>query len=372
MRALPTALALLIACQGPSSDADDDTDDTDAVDLLTRLDAPGPFHAGYRVSEVVTTEVFTGATRTLRLVLWYPTDDATGEDAAYLFDAKPAPGVFRDATPAPGPHGLVAFSHGAMSYAETSGALMAHLATHGWIVAGVDHIPDVTYDFAGRSNPIYLQRPRDVTALLDHLLDDGEPGLSVDPERVLGLGHSFGGYTMAVLAGAVWDMDTWASACDGGSTDLFCKDWDPSHEAELRAGAADARLKTVIWMNGGDYRLFGPSGLASIDRDVLQITGSLDPSVPNDPVGDGLWAGLPDGDHVRVDLAHGDHLSLTDFAGDTTLPGHDVDALPPERAQRIGRILLTAWAASRGGDDPDAAAVFTDPPFDDDLTIEIR
>lgn len=361
----PAILALCAACAADPAPAD-----TDTVDVLTRLDAPGPFRAGYRVGELRHDDGVDGATRTLRRVLWYPTDDQDGPDAAYLFDARPAPGVLRDATPAPGPHGLVVFSHGAQSYAETSGALMAHLATHGWIVAAVDHLPDVTYRFDGRSNPIYLDRPRDITALLDALLDGSEPGLEVDPARIAGIGHSFGGYTMLVVAGAVWDMDTWAPACTGGASDTFCQDWDPAREAAFRAGAADPRLRTVILMNAGDHRLFGPPGLATVDRAALQITGALDSSVPNDPVGDALWRDLPDG--VRVDMAHGDHVSLTDFAGDIVLPGTSPDALEPARAGRIGRVLLTGWLAARIDDDEDAAAVFDADPFDDDLTVSRR
>lgn len=367
MRAL-LLLSSLIACSGDAPTPDD----TDDVDILAQLDAAGPYRAGFRVSEVPTTDTFSGAPRGLRLALWYPTDADAGTDAAYLFDSKPAPGVLADAPPADGPFGLAVFSHGTSVYAEVSGALMAHLATHGWIVAAVDHVPDVIYDPGGRDNATYLQRPLDVSATLDHLLDGEEPGLAVDADRVWGVGHSFGGYTMVVLAGAVWDMDTLAPLCNGGASDAFCKGWDPAREDAFRAGAADERLSTVVLMNGGDHRRFGASGLASVDRDVLLITGSLDDQVPNDPVGDGYWRDLPDGEHVRVDMAHGDHTSLTDFAGTPSAPGAHPDGLDADRAHRIGRILLGAWARARVDGDEAAAALLSAPPFDEDLTLQAR
>lgn len=371
MRPLLAVLSLGACTASPSGPADTDTDGSPPVSAIATAGAPGPYRAGFRVSSL-DTEAVDGTPTTLRMTLWYPTQDADGPQAAYLHDSKPAPGVLADPTPIDGPLPLAVFSHGAAVYAEVSGGLMAHLASHGWLVAAVDHAPDVFPGLTARTNPIYLRRPRDITALLDHVLDGAEPGLTADPDRILGIGHSFGGYTMLVLAGAVWDMDTWAAACGSGDDDLFCDDWDPAREAAFRAGAEDDRVQSVVVMSGGDHRLFGAAGLATVDVPVLHLTGALDDQVPNDPIGDRLWADLPDvgtPGHVRVDAAHGDHTTFTDFAGVAGSPGASPDGLDTETATQIGRTLLAGWTAWRIDGDDDAAVVFDDPPFHDDLTI---
>ena len=64
----------------------------------------------------------------------------------------------------------------------------------------------------------------EINGQLDLMLEDSR----VDAARpVTGMGHSFGGYTMFALAGAVYDTNTWADRCDGSTS--------PDDEPELSA-----------------------------------------------------------------------------------------------------------------------------------------
>src|SRR5690606_16328760 len=108
--------------------------------------------------------------RTLRVVLWYPTRDASGDSALYA-GLLPAPGAFAGAAPVDdaGPLPVVVFSHGNTSFAEQSYFLTEHLASHGFLVAAVDHTGNTFSAGGGVPVEIFHWRPGDLTALLDHL-----------------------------------------------------------------------------------------------------------------------------------------------------------------------------------------------------------
>ena len=103
----------------------------------------GPFPVGVR------TVVLARGGRALPVELWYPaTDEYAGSDVAestrdtyQLIPGFPLvwQEAVRDATARPGRHALVVFSHGYGGHRRQSTFLCAHLASHGYVVAAVDH-----------------------------------------------------------------------------------------------------------------------------------------------------------------------------------------------------------------------------------------
>ena len=158
-RASSALMVLLTACRLSPSPIDD-TAIPKSTHALAGLTLTGPHAVGYRQSEVRYPDPTTGRLRTLRLALWYPSLDESGESATYL-DVFEDADVWIGASHAPGPWPLALFSHGHQGYAENSSFLMAHLASHGWVVAAPDHTGNTTFDGASRTSAIYLQRPRD-------------------------------------------------------------------------------------------------------------------------------------------------------------------------------------------------------------------
>jgi dienelactone hydrolase len=166
--------------------------------------------------------------RALAIEVWYPaSDEHAGEDVAPATrdTYELVPGLptawqeaARDATARPGRFPLVAFSHGYGGHRRQSTFLSTHLASHGYVVAAVDHTGNTILDVmqallvqqAGGTYPDYrtildefiVARPADVSFAIDRLFD-GAGGLEgrIDRERVGMAGHSFGGWTTLAVTG---------------------------------------------------------------------------------------------------------------------------------------------------------------------------
>lgn len=169
----------------------------------------GPFPVGLRRFELCNSDT---ADRTLPVDLWYPArsnDDASSHPAAD--HPLNAPHDARmDLDPEPGPIPLVVFSHGNAGYARQSTFLMTHLASFGIAVAAPDHVGNTFLDsikiesederkrmhFEARA-----QRPRDLMAVTDAVLEDRPGWPKLDPEAVAVLGHSYGGWTSCKMPG---------------------------------------------------------------------------------------------------------------------------------------------------------------------------
>lgn len=104
----------------------------------------------------------------------------------------------------PGPHPLIVFSHFSGGHRRSSSFLCTHLASHGYVVAAMNHSEVVAPELARREGEtkaeraarieaIIASRVPDVRFLLDHLV--GRANLVIDAERIGLAGHSFGGWT---------------------------------------------------------------------------------------------------------------------------------------------------------------------------------
>ncbi|MEQ1504643.1 MAG: hypothetical protein ABMB14_20555 [Myxococcota bacterium] len=340
--------AALVACG-----VDPSVDPAGPADPVETLSAPGPYAVGYREESVTWSDPLLDAgTRTLRLAVWFPTDAEAGPPVKYdgVFDA---PGVLGGVDPAAGPHPLAVFSHGHQGFAESSGFLAVHLASHGWWVVSPDHTGNTTFDPPDRETEIYWARPVDLSAVLDH----AEQTLELDGTTVA-IGHSFGGYTVHGLGGAASAIDALAPGCaDGSDGSEFCSTMTDALADRFRAGFGDPRVAAVIAMAPGDYRLYG-EGLAAIDVPELLMTGGLDPGTDGDPI----WAALDDPDDRRVTLPTAAHNTFTDFAAALDPDG----AIDPDEGHRIIGAYALAFAEVHGRLDPFGAGILdgTDPVSD--------
>jgi predicted dienelactone hydrolase len=167
--------------------------------------------------------------RRLAVECWYPAADAhAGQDLSpdsqdryrWLAALPPvAQEAVRDAAPRAGRFRLVVFSHGFSGHRRQTTHLCTHLASHGYVVAAVDHTGNTTQDVvqqvlaarlsgaqidpAALLEPSIAERPRDVSFAIDRLLEGAAPGLSerIEGDAVGVAGHSFGGWTALMATG---------------------------------------------------------------------------------------------------------------------------------------------------------------------------
>ena len=145
--------------------------------------------------------------------VWYPATKAyEGKDldpaTQDRYEIVPGMGeavqqAIKDAEVEPGQRALVVFSHGFGGERRQSTFLCCHLASHGYVVAAMDHVGNTAVDMlsgegaAGDPEVIerFIQsRPCDASFVIDQMLA-GQSGLEIIPEQIGMSGHSFGGWT---------------------------------------------------------------------------------------------------------------------------------------------------------------------------------
>ncbi len=330
-------LPWLLAC------APDTGDTAEALDDISFLSAPGPYGVGHSQREVTYDDV-TGSARTLRTSVWYPTHVDAGFAATYWQGAFTSAVAFEDVEPAvDAEFPTVAFSHGSQGYAEAASFLAEHLASHGYYVLAPDHTGNTTLDGSSRDTAIYLQRPGDLTAVVDALFSGQlvpEPRPTGD---VVAVGHSFGGYGAYALSGAAYDVPSIDATCAAGGSESICTSWDGTWSALFSAGAYDDRVAAVVAMAPGDFWLLGADHVAALPVPALLMTGEHDPERNAD--GPAYAAASARAGGHWVDIAGGAHNTFIDVAGSMS-DGQTLDAAV---GHRIVRTYVLAHAEHQLG-----------------------
>lgn len=158
--------------------------------------------------------------RALTIELWYPARCCADAVTEYDDVLGSGPGnaqrplrpfqiqgrATRNAVPDPaaGPASLVILSHGYPGSRVLMSYLGEHLASHGYLVAAIDHA-NATHADRDEFASTLFHHPRDITFVIDELLagaQSGPPLAFADPERAAVIGYSMGGYGALVAAGA--------------------------------------------------------------------------------------------------------------------------------------------------------------------------
>jgi hypothetical protein len=238
-------------------------DDSDGGPAVMERPAPyDPFERGRFPVGVVTVRAPDAARgRVFPVDIWYPAAAGhAGQDLAAAtqdsFQSGPEArwrrqAAVRDAVARPGTYPLVMYSHHGGGSRRSATFVTTHLASHGYLVAALDHSEQIAPELAprdgeteaeraGRRKAIIAARVPDVRFLLDHLLgggrepaaipdatvsdatvpDAGVPDAAVpDPDRVGIVGHSFGGWTALSLPEVDPRVRAVVALAPGGSAD---------------------------------------------------------------------------------------------------------------------------------------------------------
>jgi predicted dienelactone hydrolase len=260
----------------------------------------GPFGVGHFVVDLHDA----ARDRPLRVEIWYPVDleDAVGEPTFYDFQffglGLTSPVAIEDADVTDSAWlPLVIFSHGSGGVSWQSTPLMEQLASHGMIVVAPNHTGNTVNDVLGDTQDPFEQvavdRPKDVSFLIDHMLArSADPEdffyARVDPNRIGVAGHSFGGYTAIVVA-------------SGLDNDAFGVHVEP-----------DPRVRAVVPIAPASFP-FSDAELAGIRIPMLLLSGSEDDTTPVDPNTTRPWEHVSGRPLYRADIEGAGHYHFANI-----------------------------------------------------------
>jgi predicted dienelactone hydrolase len=262
------ALVLVAGCRGP-------------VKTVKALGTAAP-GAGQPASPVphtardpvgIASRTFEDPERARRLVtiVWYPAVPGTVEDDIDwdgIFPGRAAWNARLARTRRRLP--LVMLSHGSGGDASNLAWVAETLATQGYIVAAVDHPGDRFGDVSIDGRYAAWRRPRDVSLVLTRLLADPTFGRRIDARRIGAVGHSAGGLTVLMLAGARIRPEDFLAYCNGPRPTPDCdfiRGVQPGKLPDLgerEESYRDRRIRAVVAMDP----VFGPAAIASSLRSV--------------------------------------------------------------------------------------------------------
>lgn len=175
--------------------------------------SPRPSQAGYR-RQTFQFKNKADESQSRQLDLWYPTLEKEEKH-----DYKHQTGFIAEgAKVAPGKHPLLLFSHGFLGGSDQTIFLTEACARAGYIVASMNHTdalfnrrqrriePPKFADAANWTDDKFRDRQEDLSMLLNQFLkwnqeEDSPWEGHIDGERIGGIGHSLGGYTLLGMAG---------------------------------------------------------------------------------------------------------------------------------------------------------------------------
>lgn len=287
------------------------------------------FLASMAISPVLATETYqTGLVelhvvdddRPLEGFVWYPTMETEGSVRAHGNQVWEAIRAIPHAPPASGLRPLVVLSHGMYGNARNQAWLAAALTQAGYVVAAIDHPGTSTFLRDPDDARELWERPHDISRTIDHILADETLSAQIDPDRIYMAGHSLGGLTAAMLAGARYDPARIDAHCADGLDDLVCgilAMWDVAQsEADREIIAqdwSDPRLAGIAVLDLGGTQALSPESVAAIDTPILVIGAPIANSgLTLDLESRALVDMLPDGtSYLEPEtLAHFDFLGV--------------------------------------------------------------
>ncbi|MBE1158872.1 alpha/beta hydrolase family protein [Dyella acidiphila] len=224
--------------------------------------------------------------------VFYPTAQAGGVTQVGPYDVE----ATRNAPPLPGARPLVVISHGNGGSDLGHNALATYLASHGFVVATLEHPKDNFHDTSGVGHDVVLAgRPIQVKATIDALLGDAHWKTLIDAQRIGVAGFSAGGYTSLLVVGAVPQFARFIDYCHRYPKDeAICHDaskieaqarsqgmsmqqWAANLQGSLShwGSTADPRVKAAFVMAPLSL-IFDQAGIEQIDRPVFLYYGDAD------------------------------------------------------------------------------------------------
>ncbi|MDZ8089173.1 MAG: alpha/beta hydrolase [Nostoc sp. DedQUE12b] len=191
---------------------------------------------------------------------------------------------------------VIVFSHGFASVRTDLRYLAEHLASHGYVVAALEHpgsnAANIDLALQGKTRVMkpqeFLNRPQDISFVLDELAKLNQTANhplqgKLAATNAMVVGYSFGGGTALALAGAELQLERLKQRCKKNLTilslgeNMQCIAQElPENSYQLR----DPRIKQAIALNPTTSLIFGETGLTKIQVPTIVLAGSADKTTP--------------------------------------------------------------------------------------------
>lgn len=232
--------------------------------------------------------------RTLSFEVWYPAKlDSQASPASYSnvtrshreFTVQGT--AYRDAEPLQEDNAfpLVVLSHGYTGYRTIMFYLGEHLASHGYVVVGIDHTDSTNaeVDFSTSAGSGFIStlrnRARDQQFVLDYFTQQNTPlANSINTELAAIIGYSMGGFGAINTIGGCYSFTATGLLAMGAPKEQSKSLANVLSSCNAGRRSADPRWKAMIafapW--GGEQAVHTTESLKSIKVPSLYVSGSLD------------------------------------------------------------------------------------------------
>jgi predicted dienelactone hydrolase len=276
-----------------------------AIIALVSLFAASAYAAGFQYGSAPGSDG-----QAIELGIWYPSDTPASAQPLGIFTQQVAPyaPVAGQALP------LIVISHGTGGGATSHYDSAIALANAGFVVVALTHTGDNYKDqslsFTWRN---FINRPVQVSRVIDYMLNDWGGHASIDPARVGMFGHSAGGFTTLVMAGGLPDPRLAALFCRDHPDDWGCQ------RAKEKSVATPANVdqKPPEWHHDPRIRAaaiaapalghsFTKDGLSAVTEPIQLWRAENDLITPNSGNADIVKAALPNppDDHLVAKAGH--------------------------------------------------------------------
>jgi predicted dienelactone hydrolase len=247
--------------------------------------------------------------RPIHVSLWYPTDQKESPVNYGISTGSAATG----ANPAGDRLPIVLLSHGAMGAASNYSWIAETLARKRYVVLGVSHFGESPVFGAQSVNPAsvsrFHDRTHDVNVALEWLLTKSRLASFVDVSRLGAIGHSSGGATALMLAGATFSFSRMSEYCASGAAkvDKGCWYGAPSAETAERQlpEAASRRIRAVVALDPAVGPGFGEDSLRNLKSALLVVGSAENDFLPYDAHAGRIANAKRDAEVRRLDRGEG-------------------------------------------------------------------
>lgn len=271
------------------------------ADVMPELSESGEYKVGVTTLTVSYPDLVTDisgskAARSLTLEVWYPT--IVGTDVTFYSDEvrsgkqfEVAANAYRNVEIAntDSSYPVVVISHGYTGYRTIMYYLGEHLASHGYIVAAIDHTDSTNKEVNFAENPYsgfpstLLNRSRDqvftLNAVVEHPFFKG----FADKNKAGVIGYSMGGFGAVSTVGACYAFNDSTASAFTGVQDPSAIQWVKQALNSCAGGKTTADDVLPVWKAalalapwGGQHQLFDVESLNRINIPVFYVAGDND------------------------------------------------------------------------------------------------